>query len=78
MPLSVTDAAAESAPGEADLPVTRITCGLEAPPTWRRSTTLELRGPSAPGTVGWREVTAVGDGMTLATSDVPGTASATG
>ena len=73
LPLSVTAAAAVSAPGEADLPVTRITCGFEGEADLASVGELELEDTSAPGTVGWREVVAVGDEMTLATTDVPST-----
>ncbi len=73
VPLSLTAAAAVSAPGEADLPVTRITCGLEGDADLASVGDLELEDTTAPGTVGWREVVAVGDEMTLATTDVPST-----
>lgn len=70
VPLALDDASAATQSGEGDLPIVRITC------TFTGRAELEagqvtFEDTSAPGAVGWREVTAVGDEMTLSTTDVP-------
>ncbi len=56
--------------GQGGLPTTRLECALTSPSG--SATSLELAVGVEQGRVGWHEVTAVGDGVTL-TSDVPTT-----
>lgn len=58
--------------GEAGLSTLRLECRLEAP-RGASSDTAALRFTDAnlQGRIGWREVTATGDGVTIADSDVP-------
>jgi ABC-type nickel/cobalt efflux system permease component RcnA len=70
-PLAVRSATARSAPGQAGLPVLRLTCSLRADVGIADETAIRLDDPTAGREVGWREMTAVGDGVTLARSDVP-------
>ena len=65
--------AATTASGEGGLPITRITCRFtgEVALASAQDVAVSLVDGSAPGAVGWREITAVGDRMTLTASDVP-------
>lgn len=73
-PLGVTRSAASSKPGQADLPILRLTCALRADlATLSSRTDVSLVDTAAADQVGWREVTARGDGVTLTRSDVPRT-----
>jgi nickel/cobalt transporter (NicO) family protein len=73
-PLTVTRAAASSALGQADLPILRLDCLLHADVAMLTSPTeVELADAAAGDQVGWREMTARGDGVTLTRSDVPAT-----
>ena len=67
--LTLQDSKASLADGEGGLPITRITCeyaaDMEVTPG-----EITFVDSTAPGAVGWREVTAVGDRMTLTSSDV--------
>ncbi|ATL26610.1 nickel transporter [Streptomyces formicae] len=68
--LRVRDARVRVRPGQAGLDTLRVECVLTAP--LPRGTAVELRfSGGASETGGWREVTARGDRMTLARSDVP-------
>jgi nickel/cobalt exporter len=58
-------------PGQAGLTTLRLTCSLSA--TTDRPTRLAYRSENFTDRVGWREITAVGDRMTLVGSDVPAT-----
>jgi nickel/cobalt exporter len=59
-------------PGLGGLPTLRLECDLVAPTaSFDAGSTLSFRDTNLEGTVGWREVTAAGDGMTLVGSDVP-------
>ncbi|MGW0614871.1 HoxN/HupN/NixA family nickel/cobalt transporter [Streptomyces sp. NPDC002788] len=59
-------------PGQAGLDTLRVECELTAPlPSEKRSVSLGFRGAGASSGPGWREITARGDRMTLAASDVP-------
>ncbi len=68
---SVSRPSLETVPGVADLPTLRLSCELSA--------AADLSGPSAftladefrPGRIGWREITAVGDGVRLLQPPVP-------
>ncbi|MFD5339932.1 HoxN/HupN/NixA family nickel/cobalt transporter [Streptomyces hawaiiensis] len=59
-------------PGQAGLDTLRVECELTAPlPAGKKTVSLGFRGAGASGGPGWREITARGDRMTLAASDVP-------
>uniref|UniRef100_UPI0004C944F1 nickel transporter n=1 Tax=Streptomyces sp. NRRL S-146 TaxID=1463884 RepID=UPI0004C944F1 len=59
-------------PGQAGLDTLRLECELTAPlPSDERTLSLGFRGAGASTGPGWREITARGDRMTLAASDVP-------
>ena len=57
-------------PGTAGLPTLRLTCSTSAP-TGGGEHHLAYRDDNYADRVGWREVTAIGDGVTLTASDVP-------
>jgi len=57
-------------PGAAGLPTLRLTCSASAPTT-DGSRRLAYRDDNYPDRVGWREITAIGDGVTLHDADVP-------
>ncbi|MGZ4596497.1 MAG: nickel/cobalt transporter [Actinomycetes bacterium] len=72
--LAVARAAASSRAGQADLPILRLDCLLRAGvPPLSSATRVELVDTAADQQVGWREMTARGDGVTLTRSDVPRT-----
>ncbi|MEU3891482.1 nickel transporter [Streptomyces sp. NPDC029041] len=59
-------------PGQAGLDTLRVECELTAPlPSGGKTVSLGFRGAGAGNGPGWREITARGDRMTLAASDVP-------
>jgi len=57
--------------GAGGLPTTRLTCDGRASDLDTVGSEVSLLGTPAQGRVGWHEVVAVGDGVTLASSDVP-------
>ena len=57
-------------PGTAGLPTLRLTCSTSTP-TGGGEHHLAYRDDNYADRVGWREVTATGDGVTLTASDVP-------
>ncbi len=69
-PLTVSSAAAATSPGQAGLPVLRLDCRLSAPADVSARTSVVLEDGAAGDEVGWREMTARGDGTTLVRSDV--------
>jgi ABC-type nickel/cobalt efflux system permease component RcnA len=69
--LRVTGSSASTTPGQADLPILRLDCHLRAAAPLNRATSLDFVDRGARDQVGWREVTARGDGVTLVRSDVP-------
>ena len=69
--LELEDATASVSDGEGGLPVTRITCRYSGCRRHRAPARSTFEDSTAPGSVGWREVTAVGDRMTLTSADVP-------
>ncbi|MEH0422141.1 urease accessory protein UreH domain-containing protein [Streptomyces sp. B21-083] len=74
VPLSVGSAKASTRPGQAGLNTLRVECGLTAAlPEVAEGDTVSLGFHSAgiESGPGWREITARGDRMTLAESDVP-------
>ncbi|MGW6546708.1 nickel transporter [Streptomyces massasporeus] len=59
-------------PGQAGLDTLRVECELTAPlPSDEKTLSLGFRGAGASTGPGWREITARGDRMTLAASNVP-------
>lgn len=61
----------ELSPGAAGLPTSRITCALTANVRLNRATMLALTDNLDGDHIGWREVTAIGDGVHLDHSPVP-------
>ncbi|WP_433262283.1 nickel/cobalt transporter [Actinosynnema sp. CS-041913] len=68
-PVSVRTGAVEFPPGEAGLPTTRLTCVVEAAASGQ---TVTVRDGYRGDRIGWREMTAVGDGVALVDPPVPG------
>ena len=58
-------------PGQAGLATLRLTCGLTAPAPHGSAGRLDFVNRNSTDRVGWREITAVGDGVRLLASDVP-------
>ena len=71
LPLTVTSSSARTLEGQAGLPTLRLECALRAPVHVTGRTAVRLVDAAADDEVGWREMTARGDGTTLARSDVP-------
>ncbi|MBD0838068.1 sulfite exporter TauE/SafE family protein [Streptomyces sp. TRM68416] len=69
--LTVQSSRARVRPGQAGLDTLRVECRLTAPLPEGASVGLDFRSAGADAGPGWREVTARGDRMTLAESDVP-------
>ncbi|HET6855561.1 MAG TPA: sulfite exporter TauE/SafE family protein [Streptomyces sp.] len=72
VPLSVGRAGARALPGQAGLRTLRVTCELTASLPRDEELRLSYRPADAAAGPGWREITALGDRMTLSASDVPG------
>ena len=70
-PWTVTDTSLEVPPGAAGLPTLRLTCELQAESDLRTASTVVFRDDHLDGPVGWREITADGDGVRLVDSPVP-------
>jgi ABC-type nickel/cobalt efflux system permease component RcnA len=71
VPLTATRSSATTAPGQASLPILRLDCVLHGALSLTGKTEMEYVDTAATDQVGWREVTARGDGVTLVRSDVP-------
>lgn len=69
--LTPTSSHARVRPGQAGLDTLRVECRLTAPLPEDTTVALGFRGAGAESGPGWREITARGDRMTLAASDVP-------
>ncbi|WP_128375549.1 nickel transporter [Streptomyces cavernae] len=69
--LTVAKSEAEVRPGQAGLNTLRVECRLTAPLPEGESVTVGFRSAGATKGPGWREITAQGDRMTLAGTDVP-------
>lgn len=69
--LTLNSSHARVRPGQAGLDTLRVECRLTAPLPEDATVTLGFRGAGAEAGPGWREITARGDRMTLAASDVP-------
>ena len=59
-------------PGAAGLPTLRLTCDLRAEADLGAAAVVSFDDTYLPDRVGWREVTADGDGVRLVDSPVPG------
>ncbi|MCX6464198.1 MAG: High-affinity nickel-transporter [Pseudonocardiales bacterium] len=70
VPLAVVSAEAQYPPGEQGLATTRVTCVLAAPTDLSGHSTVVFTDGVDADRVGWREITAVGDGLRLTGSDV--------
>ncbi|GAB2787560.1 hypothetical protein GCM10027073_20050 [Streptomyces chlorus] len=73
VPVTVRSSRARVRPGQAGLDTLRVECGLTAPLPEDDTVDVSFRGAGASSGPGWREVTARGDRMTLAASNVPET-----
>jgi nickel/cobalt transporter (NicO) family protein len=71
VPLTVTRSAASTTPGQASLPILRLDCALRAAAPVRGTTQIGYVDTASTDQVGWREITARGDGVTLSRSNVP-------
>jgi nickel/cobalt exporter len=72
LPLAVTGATVGFPPGAGGLQTLRLECALAASlPAGRGHHDLAYRDGNQAGRVGWREITATGDGATLEQADVP-------
>ncbi len=69
--LAVTSATAEYPIGEQGLPTTRVTCLLAAPADLDGRATVMFGDTFLSDRIGWREITATGDGLRIDASDVP-------
>ena len=70
--LQVARSAAETREGQAGLPTLRLECGLRAPVELAEGTTVvRLTDTTAGSDVGWKEMSAAGDGATVVNSSVP-------
>ncbi|MER7479832.1 nickel transporter [Streptomyces sp. NPDC126510] len=70
--LTAERSSARVRPGQAGLDTLRVECELTAPlPSDGKTVSLGFRAAGASTGPGWREITARGDRMTLAASDVP-------
>ncbi|MGH3567868.1 MAG: High-affinity nickel-transporter [Pseudonocardia sp.] len=68
---TVRSAAAAFPPGEGGLATTRVTCRLVAPADLTGSAEVEFTDDFRADRIGWREITATGDGLRIDGSDVP-------
>ncbi|QGV77145.1 sulfite exporter TauE/SafE family protein [Streptomyces ficellus] len=71
-PLKAAKATAEVRPGQAGLETLRVTCASTAPLPRQERMDLRYAPAAVSAGPGWREITARGDRMTLAESDVSG------
>ena len=69
---TVRTAAARTRPGQAGLPTLRLECAMTAPlADLPDGVAVSFRDPGAADHIGWHEITAAGDKMTVSRSDVP-------
>ncbi|MEV0530961.1 nickel transporter [Kitasatospora sp. NPDC050463] len=67
----VAGSALEYHPGAAGLPTTRLACTLTAPAALDRPAEVRFVPGTDSGRLGWKEITAAGDGLRLTASSVP-------
>jgi ABC-type nickel/cobalt efflux system permease component RcnA len=68
---TVRSAAVSYPPGEAGLPTTRLTCELTASADLDEPAIVTFTDSFQPDRIGWREITATGEGVRLQSSPVP-------
>jgi nickel/cobalt exporter len=68
---TVTGPSFEYVPGTTGLPTSRLSCTLTAPAKLGSATTVSVDNAFRSDRVGWREMTAVGDGVRLVDSPLP-------
>ena len=71
--LTLTAAGASLPPGNGGLSTLRLVCSYEAPAAIAAATTVSLRDDFEAARIGWREMTAVGSGVTLLTTGLAAT-----
>lgn len=72
LPMAVETGSAQQRPGQGGLSTLRVECELRAPlPALAPGDQLNFRDAAADDRLGWREITARGDGVTLTAADVP-------
>ena len=71
LPWTVNGSTFELLPGAAGLPTSRLTCALTARARLDHPSTVVLTDDLDPDHVGWREITALGDGVHIDHSPVP-------
>jgi ABC-type nickel/cobalt efflux system permease component RcnA len=71
--MAVVSARISFPPGAGGLDTLRMECELRAKSPVTQRTAISYRDNTYAGRIGWREVTAIGDGVTLHSSDVPET-----
>ncbi|MDN5749139.1 MAG: hypothetical protein L0H64_11575, partial [Pseudonocardia sp.] len=71
VPLTVVSAVAEYPIGEQGLATTRLTCRLAASVDLSGRSTVTFTDTFAADRIGWREITAAGEGLRIVASDVP-------
>lgn len=70
--LAVDRSRAEQRPGQAGLPTMRVSCALSgAVRGLRTGSVVTYANHNFDGRIGWHEVTAIGDGTTITSADVP-------
>lgn len=69
--LAVDRSALTFPPGSAGLLTARFECALSVPVRVPAGGAVRVENTAYPGTVGWREISAIGDRMTLRSSSVP-------
>lgn len=70
--LAVDRSRAEQRPGQAGLPTMRVSCALSgAVRGLRTGSVITYANHNFDGRIGWHEVTAIGDGTTITSADVP-------
>ncbi len=70
--LAVDRSGAQQRPGQAGLPTMRVSCALSGAVTGLRTgSVVTYANSNFAGRIGWHEVTAIGDGTTIASADVP-------
>jgi nickel/cobalt exporter len=72
-PLKVSAASVAYAAGAAGLETSRLECTLEAPADLSAHSEVDFEDAYLPDRIGWREITARGDGVALTDPEVPAT-----
>jgi ABC-type nickel/cobalt efflux system permease component RcnA len=75
--ITLVGAGASFPPGNGGLPTMRLVCELTAPAVVGGATRISLRDEFSAARIGWREMTAVGSGVTVLTAGIPATSLST-